>query len=267
MKKIITVTVALILMLTLVSCAKSEEEVAAEEAFNAEVARIQAELEKRDADVEAAQAVVDDERPALDETLKPALQTAISEASAIEFDAPKASGGVEETNSATEELKKITYTDQLQSLKDATKALSDSIKKYELVNAPEESYVIKCLKTVKDIDGIAAATEDHDPNGNLHKDGGYTAQVYFSCPLVDHSYMDNDIIEAGTDGGGSVEVYKTAEEAKKREEYLAGFDGTITASGSHEVIGTCIVRTSDSLTATQQKELEAAIIEALTKIE
>ena len=267
MKKIITVTVALILMLTLVSCAKSEEEVAAEEAFNAEVARLQAELEERDADVEAAQAVVDDERPALDETLKPALQTAISEASAIEFDAPKASGGVEETNSATEELKKITYTDQLQSLKDATKALSDSIKKYELVNAPEESYVIKCLKTVKDIDGIAASTEDHDPNGNLHKDGGYTAQVYFSCPLVDHSYMDNDIIEAGTDGGGSVEVYKPAEEAKKREEYLAGFDGTITASGSHEVIGTCIVRTSDSLTATQQKELEAAIIEALTKIE
>lgn len=51
MKKIITVTVALILMLTLVSCAKSEEEVAAEEAFNAEVARIQAELEERDADV------------------------------------------------------------------------------------------------------------------------------------------------------------------------------------------------------------------------
>ena len=267
MKKIITVTVALILMLTLVSCAKSEEEVAAEESFNAEVARIQAELEERDADVEAAQAVVDDERPALDETLKPALQTAISEASAIEFDAPKASGGVEKINSATEELKKITYTDQLQSLKDATKALSDSIKKYELVNAPEESYVIKCLKTVKDIDGIAAATEDHDPNGNLHKDGGYTAQVYFSCPLVDHSYMDNDIIEAGTDGGGSVEVYKTAEEAKKREEYLAGFDGTITASGSHEVVGTCIVRTSDSLTATQQQELEAAIIEALTKIE
>ena len=79
--------------------------------------------------------------------------------------------------------------------------------------------------------------------------------------------MDNDIIEAGTDGGGSVEVYKTAEEATKREEYLASFDGTITASGSHEVVGTCIVRTSDYLTATQQKELETAIIEALTKID
>ena len=267
MKKYIAIVVALILMLTLAGCAKSEEEQAAEDAFNAEVSRIQAELEERDADVEAAQAVIDDERPALDDTLKPALQTAVSDANTIEFDAPKVPKGVDEINSATEDLKKISYADQLQSLKDATKALSDSIRKYELVNAPEEAYVIKCLETVENIDGIAAATEDHDPNGSLHKDGGYTAQVYFSSPLVDHSYMENDIIDAGTEGGGSVEVYKTAEEAKKREEYLAGFDGTITASGSHEVVGTCIVRTSDSLTATQQKEMEAAIIEALTKID
>ena len=77
--------------------------------------------------------------------------------------------------------------------------------------------------------------------------------------------MDNDIIEAGTDGGGSVEVYKTAEEATKGEEYLAGFDGT--ASGSHKVVGTCMVRTSDSPTTTQQSELEEAIIEALTRID
>ncbi|MBR2741996.1 MAG: hypothetical protein IKD89_00210 [Clostridia bacterium] len=117
------------------------------------------------------------------------------------------------------------------------------------------------------INGIAAATEDHDPNGNLHKQGGYTAQVYFSSPLVDHTYLDNDIIEAGTTGGGSVEVYSTAEEAISREMYLATFDGTVFASGSHKVIGTCLIRTSDSLTATQQKEMEANIVEALTKLD
>lgn len=267
MKKNISIILALILVLSLASCAKSEEEKAAEEAFNTEVARIEAELEERDADVEAAQTVIDDERPALDDTLKPALQTAVADANAIEFDAPKVPHGVEEINAATEELKKTSYKEQLQSLKDSTKALSDSIKKYELVNAPEESYVVKCLKSVKDIDGVAAVTEDHDPNGNLHKPGGYTAQVYFSSPLADHSYLDNDIIEAGTDGGGSVEVYKTVEEATKRDEYLATFDGTVTASGSHKVVGTCIVRTSDSLTATQQNELEDSIIEALTKLD
>ena len=267
MKKTLAAVMALTLMLALVGCAKSEEEQAAEDTFNAEVSRIQAELEERDTDVEAAQAVVDDERLALDDTLKPALQTAISDANAIEFEAPKVPKSVNEINEATEELRQISYTEQLQSLKDATQALSDSIRKYELVNAPDESYVIKCLETIKDINGIAAATEEHDPNGNLHKSGGYTAQVYFSSPLVDHSYMDNDIIEAGTEGGGSVEVYETAEYAQRRDEYLGGFDGTITDSGSHTVIGTCIVRTSDKLTATQQKELEAAIVEALTKVD
>ena len=30
------------------------------------------------------------------------------------------------------------------------------VREYELVNAQEESYVIKCLETVKDIDGIVA---------------------------------------------------------------------------------------------------------------
>lgn len=267
MKRILSIALTLVLVFALAGCAKSEEEKAAEEAFNAEVTRIQAELEEKDKDIEAAQAVIDDEWPALDENLKPALQTAVADVSAIEFEAPKVPRGVEEINAATEELKKTSYADQLQALKDATKALSDSIAKYELVNAPDEAYVIKCLETVKDIDGIAAVTEDHDPNGLLNKAGGYTAQVYFSSPLADHSYLENDIIEAGTDGGGSIEVYKTAEEAKKREEYLASFDGTMTASGSHKVVGTCLVRTSDSLTATQQQELETAIIEALTKLD
>ena len=63
------------------------------------------------------------------------------------------------------------------------------------------------------------------------------------------------------------EVYTTADEAKKRDEYLASFDGGVLSSGSHKVRGTCIVRTSSTLTATQQKELEAAIVEALTKID
>ena len=267
MKKKLVVTLLLVLAFCLffTGC-KSEEEKAAEEAMNVEITRIQGELEQRDNDVEAAQAVVDDERPALDEELKPALQTAISEANALTFEAPKPKG-LEEINAATEELKKTSFADQLASLEDATKALEDSIKKYELVNEPEEAYVIKCLGTVKDIDGIAAATEDHDPNGNLHKQGGYTSQVYFSSPLADHTYLDNDIIDAGTDGGGSVEVYTTADEAKKRDEYLASFDGGVLSSGSHKVIGTCIVRTSSTLTATQQKELEAAIVEALTKID
>ena len=54
---------------------------------------------------------------------------------------------------------------------------------------------------------------------------------------------------------------------KKRNDYLAGFDGGIFASGSHKVIGTVLIRTSDHLTASQQEELETAIVEALTKVD
>lgn len=44
-------------------------------------------------------------------------------------------------------------------------------------------------------------------------------------------------------------------------------DGGVLASGSHTVVGTCVVRTSDELAASKQKELEAAVIGALTKLE
>lgn len=115
---------------------------------------------------------------------------------------------------------------------------------------------------------IAAATEENDPNERLHKQGGYTAQVYFSSDLVEQSQvLGSSIIDKGTDCGGSIEVYRTAEEAQKRETCLAAFDGTIFASGSHRVIGAVLIRTSDNLTASQQRELEAAILPVLTAVD
>ncbi len=37
--------------------------------------------------------------------------------------------------------------------------------------------------------------------------------------------------------------------------------------GSHNVYGTLVIRTSDELTATQQKKLEKKVLKALTKLE
>lgn len=79
--------------------------------------------------------------------------------------------------------------------------------------------------------------------------------------------MKITIIDKGTDCGGSIEVYSTTEDANARNDYLAGFDGGIFASGSHTVVGIVLVRTSDELTASQQKEMEANIIAVLTEIE
>ncbi len=174
----------------------------------------------------------------------------------------------EEINAETEKLNAINYSTVLSELSTAEDALEKSIKRYSLVDAPDESYVVQCLQTVPGIVDISAVTEDNDPNEHLNKAGGYTAQVFFSSNLIDQSSIyGTTLIDKGTDCGGSIEVYSNADDAVSREAYLAAFDGGIFTSGSHKVIGTVLVRTSNELTASQQKELEANIIAALTYIE
>lgn len=130
---------------------------------------------------------------------------------------------------------------------------------------PSEDYVISCLEQIDVIQEIAAVTEDNDPNGNLNKEGYYISQVYFSVSNLDQDEIDgNDLIDKGTDAGGSVEVYSTEEDAQNRDEYLASFDGTWFDSGSHICIGTVVVRTSTELKASEQDELEEKIVYALT---
>lgn len=145
--------------------------------------------------------------------------------------------------------------------------MTDSVAQVKLVTNPSEAFVIERLQGVEGIQDISAVTEENDPNGQLGKDGGYTATVYFTSPMVDQSKVfGNSVIEKGTDGGGAIEVYANPSDANKRKDYLASFDGSVLSSGSHEVVGTVLVRTSNKLTASQQDQLESAIIEALTKL-
>ena len=55
--------------------------------------------------------------------------------------------------------------------------------------------------------------------------GSYTAAVYFADNEVTNPVAGADLVAKGTDAGGCVEVYKTAEDAKKRNDYLSAFDG------------------------------------------
>lgn len=205
-------------------------------------------------------------QPLLNENLLSELENTISDTKAVkvtDFEKPKE---VETIITRTKELNKIDYSDALTKLSNKHKEYEINAKRYQLVNVPTEAYVIQCLKTIPEITGISAVTEDNDPNGNLNKLGGYTATVYFSHEKLklNKSIYGDTIIEQGTDGGGAIEVYTCVEDAIKRRDYLANFDGTITASGTHTVIGTVLVRTSNELTASQQKDLEAKLIEALT---
>lgn len=207
-------------------------------------------------------------QPLLDKTLISILENAISDAKAIKVTDLKTPLKVEDIISRTNELKKTDYSETIKNLNNKHTALEINAKRYQLVNVPTESYVIQCLKTIPEITGISAVTEDNDPNGNLNKPGGYTATIYFSHKQVNQKDVYGDtLIEKGTDAGGGIEVYTCVEDAEKRRNYLASFDGGILASGTHTVIGTVLLRTSNELTASQQKVLEVNLIAALTYIE
>ena len=220
-----------------------------------------------DTEISNAESIISEGKTALDDTLIPTLETAISETKAAKVLIPEMPSTVEEINKVAEELNAINYDEVIETLHVQKDALETSIKQYSLVDAPSEGYIIQCLSKIPNIVDISAVTEDNDPNGKLNKAGGYTAQVYFSSDLVNQgSVLGSTVIEKGTDGGGSIEVYANVQDAEKRNDYLASFDGTLFASGSHTVVGTVLVRTSDELTASQQKEMEANIIAELTNI-
>ncbi|WP_101523218.1 hypothetical protein [Nocardioides houyundeii] len=147
-------------------------------------------------------------------------------------------------------------------------ALEASIKQMEQVTNPGGNFAIDRVKDLRAVRGVQAVTEDRDPNGNLNKQGGYTATVYLASTLVDQeSVFGRDLVDKGTEAGGAIEVYKTIDDAEARNTYLAAFDGGVLSSGSHSVVGTVVIRTSDELTASQQAKLEAAIRNALARLE
>lgn len=129
-------------------------------------------------------------------------------------------------------------------------------------NNPSSNTVVEAISKITDITDVKAVTESNDPNGELGKQGGYSGEVFFTEKSI--TDVDGaDSIEKGTAGGGCIDIYPTASDAQKRDEYLAGFDGTALASGSHKVVGTLVIRTSNKLTASKQQALEQQIIDAL----
>ena len=231
--------------------------IAAIDEYEAAKSNVEQKNASLDAEISEAENTISEGKTPLDNALIPALETVISETKAVKATIPEMPSTVDEINEVVSKLNSVNYDVAIERLRSQKETLETSIKQYSLVNAPSEAYVIQCLSKVP-----------NDPNGNLNKAGGYTAQVYFSSDLVNQaSVYGNSIIEKGTDCGGSIEVYPNASDAEKRNDYLASFDGSIFASGSHTVVGTVLVRTSDELTASQQKALEANIIAELTNIE
>jgi hypothetical protein len=129
---------------------------------------------------------------------------------------------------------------------------------------PTSEAIKQAISSIDGIIEIEIVTEENDPNGQLGKQGAYTGALFFAYTLVDQDSVYGDtILEKGTDGGGCIEIYANTSDAKKRNNYLAQFDGGVLASGSHEVLNTLVIRTSSKLKASEQQDLEEKLIKAL----
>lgn len=112
------------------------------------------------------------------------------------------------------------YSDVFEKLENTQQSIENSILQNEQVTNPSETFVIERLTGLPGITMIEAATEDNDPNGQLHKPGGYTAAVFFIYDQVTDSYVlyskGDTPVERATDGGGCIEVYEAVEYAEAR---------------------------------------------------
>ena len=183
-----------------------------------------------DSVISKLQGLIDSDEKPVDETLIETSKEAIKEAQANKIVLEPLSNDKEEIKNKTEELRNVTvdYSEYLVKLEDEINKLSKSIEIYKKFMNPTSEFIINKLATVDEVVNSEAVTEDNDPNGQLNKAGGYTATIYFESSNVNQSNVysdDNSIISKGTDAGGSIEVYGNEDDAKRRENYLAAFDG------------------------------------------
>lgn len=269
MKKITCILLSMIIAVTmgmvLTACGDPEKE-AAKEAFEAESTRITEQAEILTAEIEKAENSLAKSKPVLDETVLTTLKDKVAEAKKADFTIPEMASETDEINAQVEKLKGVEPAKLTSELKACEKAVSESRRLYGLLDNPEESYVVERLKTVENVEGVQAATEDTDPNNLIGKNGGYKSYIAFTCPYAQDGYLTGDSLEDGVDGGGVVEIYETADLAKQRNDYLSSFDGGLLAGEVHDVYGTIIIRLSSNMKASEQKEMEEAIFKALTQM-
>ena len=242
----------------------------AETKFNAAVKEVEAKNTELTSAMNDAQKILDKKEAVYDNTTKEAFITALSDAKAAQRKIPDLPKKTADINAETKKLSEpLDYSSVINAISEKQTAYQNSVLQMKQITNPNEDFVIQRLKGIPNISGYQAVTEDHDPNGNLNKQGGYTSTVYFSTPLIDQSSVyGNDIVDKGTECGGAIEVYASEEDAEKRDSYLASFDGAgMLNSGSHKVLGTIVIRTSTKLTATQQNEVTNNITNKLLELQ
>jgi hypothetical protein len=141
----------------------------------------------------------------------------------------------------------VTATDST----DTTAAATDTT----AAQAMTASDVVAKLKTA----GLPIAetkdyTADDDPNKLLGRPNQYTSKTSFHDSTLPKS------ASFSTDGGGSVEVFDTADLAKAREDYVKSVIGTSALLAEYDYLsGPVLLRLGHELTPTQAKAYQDAL--------
>lgn len=129
--------------------------------------------------------------------------------------------------------------------------LSEEQEAYVVNPTPE--FVMAALNITESVTNVLLSDEAEE---------GYKAKVYFVSSFIDASLADDKAL--GTQNGGSVEIFESAEEALKRDEYLHNFDNTTLVGQSHAVAGSLVIRTSSLLDAYNRNYITDRVVYALT---
>ncbi|QBX07551.1 choline binding protein A [Streptococcus satellite phage Javan154] len=236
--------------------------------FNKAVKTVQTKNKALKSDIAKAEKLVKSNQQPLDTKTLDSLKATVATAKSGLRKVPRVADKTKAINKQTKMLNQpIDYSKATQSLADSSSAYTTSVRQLNQITSPSQAFIEERLKEIPTITGIQSVTEANDPNGNLNKQGGYIASVYFTDNQVTETVDGNDIIAKGSDGGGNVEVYKTAKEAESRNTYISAFDGQgMLNPGSHYVYGTLVIRTSRYLTTSQQTALTNAIYNKLIEI-
>lgn len=153
-----------------------------------------------------------------------------------------------------------------QQLKDKKSEKKEKIKTTQLSQEIElsEKNVRERLSLIPTIIDVKTADID-EKKGNTDTLDECSVLAYFASDLIDQSQFDEKgTIEKGTACGGSVEIFKTKEAAKKRDEYLNGTMISMLSPGEHIVQDNIVVRISKDMPYQQRIDFEKLIFIALT---
>ena len=240
---------------------------AAEEAGNAEAAEEVAD------EAGSAEAPEEATEPAEETGIEPSAEEAPAEEAAEEADGTEAAEEAAEPSEETsiEPSAEEAPAEEVAEEADGAEAPEEAAEPAEETGIEPSVEEAPAEEAADEADSTEAPEEATEPAGETGEApeaaGEPVERVYFASALLSEAFAhlsDEELLAAGAECGGSVEIYATADEARQRD---AGLAESGAASGSHAAVGTLVVRVSEALPSAQRQEFLAQVIDALTTSE